>query len=263
MAWRIGVDVGGTFTDLAAVDDASGIVRLEKVPTTPADQSIGVATGLGALFARHGVPAADVTYLGHGTTVCINAVLERKGARTGLVTTQGMRDLLELRRQIRDDLYDLQADKPAPLVPRDLRREVPERALASGDVATSLDQDAVRSTIGHLVAQGVEALAVCFLHSYVHPAHERAVALLAQREFPAPYLSVSSDVLLEFRRFERLSATVLNAYGGPAMARYLRRVEERVLEPGVPARPLSLESNGGVLTVDQVREGPVYTMECG
>jgi N-methylhydantoinase A len=184
MAWRIGVDVGGTFTDLAAVDDANGIVRLEKVGTTPADQSIGVATGLGALFARHGVPAAAVTYLGHGTTVCINAVLERKGARTGLVTTQGMRDLLELRRQIRDDLYDLQADKPAPLVPRDLRREVPERMLASGAVGTPLDLDAVRSTIGHLVAQGVEALAVCFLHSYVSPAHERAVAELARRGVP-------------------------------------------------------------------------------
>ena len=115
MAWRVGVDVGGTFTDLAAVDDAGGAVRLEKVPTTPADQSLGVAAGLAALLARHGVPPAAVTYLGHGTTVCLNAVLERKGARTGLVTTQGMRDLLELRRQTRDDLYDLQADKPEPL----------------------------------------------------------------------------------------------------------------------------------------------------
>jgi len=195
--------------------------------------------------------------------VCINAVLERKGARTGLVTTQGMRDLLELRRQIRDDLYDLQADKPAPLVPRDLRREVPERAMASGDVATPLDQDAVRSTIGHLVEQGVEALAVCFLHSYVHPAHERAVALLAQREFPDLYLSVSSDVLPEFREFERLSTTVMNAYVGPVMARYLRRFEERVLALGLPARPLILQSNGGVATVDQVRERPVYTMASG
>ena len=263
MAWRIGVDVGGTFTDLAAVDDANGIVRLEKVGTTPADQSIGVATGLGALFARHGVPAAAVTYLGHGTTVCINAVLERKGARTGLVTTQGMRDLLELRRQIRDDLYDLQADKPAPLVPRDLRQEVPERMLASGDVGTPLDLDAVRSTISHLVAQGVEALAVCFLHSYVSPAHERAVAELARREFPDLYLSVSSDVLPEFREFERLSTTVMNAYVGPVMARYLRRFEERVAELGLPARPLILQSNGGVATVAQVRERPVYTMASG
>ena len=116
MAWRVGVDVGGTFTDLAAVDDANRAVRLEKVPTTPADQSIGVAAGLGALLARHGVALAAVSYLGHGTTVCINAVLERKGARTGLVITQGMRDLLELRRQIRDDLYDLQADKPSSAV---------------------------------------------------------------------------------------------------------------------------------------------------
>ena len=144
MAWRVGVDVGGTFTDLAAVDDAGGAVRLEKVPTTAADQSIDVAAGLMALLGRHGVSPAAVTYLGHGTTVCINAVLERKGARTGLVTTQGMRDLLELRRQIRDDLYDLQADKPEPVVPRDLRREVPERTLADGRVRTALDLDEVR-----------------------------------------------------------------------------------------------------------------------
>ncbi len=236
MAWRIGVDVGGTFTDLAVVDDAGGVVRLEKVPTTPADQSIGVAAGLSALVARHDVPAAAVTYLGHGTTVCINAVLERKGARTGLVTTQGMRDLLELRRQIRDDLYDLQADKPAPLVPRDLRREVPERTLASGGLATPLDVDAVRATVGALVAQGVSALAVCFLHSYVNPAHERAVAELVRREFPNLYLSISSDVLPEFREFERLSTTVMNAYVGPVMARYLARFEERVAALGFGAR---------------------------
>jgi len=263
MAWRVGVDVGGTFTDLAAVDDASGAVRLEKVPTTPADQSIGVTAGLSTLLARHGVAPAAVAYLGHGTTVCINAVLEKKGARTGLVTTQGMRDLLELRRQIRDDLYDLQADKPTPLVSRDLRREVPERTLADGAVATAVDVDAVRSAISALVVEGVEALAVCFLHSYVNPAHERQVAELVRREFPDLYLSISSDVLPEFREFERLSTTVMNAYVGPVMDRYLRRFEERVAALGLGARPLILQSNGGVATVDQVRERPVYTMASG
>jgi len=263
MAWRVGVDVGGTFTDLAAIDEAGGPVRLEKVPTTPADQSAGVAAGLKTLLRREGVSPAAVTYLGHGTTVCINAVLERKGARTGLVTTQGMRDLLELRRQIRDDLYDLQADKPEPVVPRNLRHEVPERTLADGQVVTTLDVDAVRATIGALVAEGVEALAVCFLHSYVNPAHERAVAELVRREFPDLYLSVSSDVLPEFREFERLSTTVMNAYVGPVMARYLGRFEERVAALGLGARPLILQSNGGVATVSQVRERPVYTMASG
>ncbi len=263
MAWRIGVDVGGTFTDLAAVDDASGAVRLEKVPTTPADQSAGVAAGLTALLRRHGVSPAAVTYLGHGTTVCINASLERTGARTGLVTSQGMRDLLELRRQIRDDLYDLQADKPEPVVPRDLRREVPERTLADGRVATALDLDAVRAAVAGLVAEGVEALAICFLHSYASPAAEHAAAELVRREFPQLYLSVSSDVLPEFREFERLSTTVLNAYVGPVMARYLGRFEERVAALGLAARPLILQSNGGVATVAQVRERPVYTMASG
>src|SRR5688572_15450431 len=244
MAWRIGVDVGGTFTDLAAVDEASGTVRLEKIPTTPADQSIGVAAGLTKLLERHGVSPAAVTYLGHGTTVCINAVLE-------------------LRRQIRDDLYDLQADKPEPVVPRNLRREVPERTLADGRVGTALDLDAVRAATRALVADGIEALAVCFLHSYVNPAHEGAVAELVRREFPDLYLSISSDVLPEFREFERLSTTVMNAYVGPVMARYLGRFEERVAALGLAARPLILQSNGGVATVSQVRERPVYTMASG
>ena len=263
MAWRVGVDVGGTFTDLAALDESDGALYLEKVPTTPADQSIGVVTGLTALLARSGASPAAVTYLGHGTTVCINAVLERTGARTGLVTTQGMGDLLELRRQIRDDLYDLQADKPEPVVPRDLRREVPERTRADGRVATALDLDAVRAAVAALVGQGVEALAVCFLHSYVNPAHEQAVAELVRREFPDLYRSVSSDVLPEFREFERLSTTVMNAYVGPVMARYLGRFEERVGALGLSARPLILQSNGGVSTVSQVRERPVYTMASG
>ncbi len=140
---------------------------------------------------------------------------------------------------------------------------MPERTLADGSVGTPLDLDAVRAAIGALVAEGVEALAVCFLHSYVNPAHERAVAELARREFPDLYLSVSSDVLPEFREFERLSTTVMNAYVGPVMARYLRRFEERVAALGLGARPLILQSNGGVATVDQVRERPVYTMASG
>ncbi|MGH7353211.1 MAG: hydantoinase/oxoprolinase family protein [Candidatus Rokuibacteriota bacterium] len=263
MAWRVGVDVGGTFTDLAAIDEAGGAVRLAKVPTTPADQSAGVAAGLETLLHREGVSPAAVTYLGHGTTVCINAVLERKGARTGLVTSQGMRDLLELRRQIRDDLYDLQADKPEPVVPRDLRREVPERTRADGRVATALDLEAARAAVAALVGEGVGALAICFLHSYVNPVPEQAVAELVRREFPDLYLSVSSDVLPEFREFERLSTTVMNAYVGPVMARYLGRFEERVAALGLGARPLILQSNGGVATVSQVRERPVYTIASG
>lgn len=263
MAWRVGVDVGGTFTDVAAVDDATGLVRLEKVPSTPADQSVGVAAGVQALLERHGIAPGAVSYLGHGTTVCINAVLERTGARTGLVTTRGMRDLLELRRQTRDDLYDLQADRPEPLVPRDLRREVPERTLAGGRVATPLDLGAARAAIAALAAEGVEALAVCFLHAYANPAAEQAVADLVRRDFPGLFLSLSSEVLPEFREFERLSTTVMNAYVGPVMARYLGRFEERLAGLGLGARPLIVQSNGGVATVAQVRERPVSTMASG
>jgi N-methylhydantoinase A len=262
MGYRVGVDVGGTFTDLVALEEASGRLHILKRPTTPADQSEGVADGLRALLALEGIPERAVAYLAHGTTICINAVLEKKGAATGLVTTRGMRDLLELRRQIRGDLYDLQADKPEPLVPRPRRHEVAERIRFDGTVDEPLALDEARRAIDELVQDGVRALAVFFLHSYVNPAHERAVRELVARDYPDLYLSISSEVLPEFREFERLSTTVLNAYVGPVMARYLGRLEERVRALGLPA-PYILQSNGGVATASQTRERPVFTMASG
>jgi len=261
--YRVGVDVGGTFTDLVAVDESGGDVHLVKRPTTPHDQSEGVAEGLVALLGGANVPAAAVGYLGHGTTVCINAMLERKGAVTGLITTTGMRDLLELRRQTRPRLYDLQADKPEPVIPRQLRREVSERTLFDGSVRQPIDLDDARRVLESLVADGIAALAICFLHSYVNPAHEHAVRDLAQRLYPSIYVSASSDVLAEFREFERLSTTALNAYVGPVMGRYLERLERRVTELGFEVRPFIVQSNGGVATISQVRQRPVFTMASG
>lgn len=263
MTYRIGVDVGGTFTDLVALEEKSGRVHLVKRPTTPHDQSEGVAEGLASLLALQGIPETAVVYLGHGTTVCINSVLERKGARTGLITTWGMRDLLELRRQIRQDLYDLQADKPEPLVPRHLRFEVPERTLFDGTVLQPLSLEDTRDAVERLVRDGISALAVFFLHSYVNPSHERAVRDLMARHYPNVYLSISSEVLPEFREFERLSTTVLNAYVGPVMERYLTRLEERVQGLNLHVRPYILQSNGGVATVSQAKERPVFTMASG
>lgn len=263
MRYRIGVDIGGTFTDLAALaEDGSGLI-LQKLPTTPEDPSRGFAEGLEALLGEGRLAAEAVGYLAHGTTVAINAVLEGKGARTGLLTTRGMRDLLELRRQVRDRLYDLQADKPEPLVPRRLRLEVPERVRFDGSVLVPLDLEAAAVALDTLAGEGVAALAVCFLHAYANPVHEQAVKALAAARHPRVYLSISSEILPEFREFERLSTTVLNAYVGPAMSAYLAGLDARVAGLGLRVRPHILLSNGGVVTVAQARERPVYTLASG
>jgi N-methylhydantoinase A len=259
---RVGVDVGGTFTDLAATDERGERRVVLKVPSTPDDPSRAIESALATLLGREALAPSAIGYLGHGTTVCVNAVLEGKGARTGLLTTRGMRDLLELRRQTRDHLYDLQADKPAPLVPRRLRLEIPERILFDGSVHHPLDEAAAARAIERLAADGVEAIAIAFLHSYANASHERAVKALASR-LPHLYASASSDVLAEFREYERLSTTVLNAYVGPVMNRYLGELEERVKRLGLPVRPHILLSNGGVATLAHARERPVFTMASG
>ena len=261
--YRVGVDVGGTFTDLVAVDEGGGTVHLVKRPTTPHDQSEGVAEGLVALLGAANISAGDVGYLGHGTTVCINAMLQRKGALTALITTPGMRDLLELRRQVRPHLYDLQTDKPEPVIPRHLRLEVSERTLFDGTALKPIDLGEAQAIVQRLAREGVAALAICFLHSYVNPGHERAVKELVQRLCPSMYVSASSDVLAEFREFERLSTTALNAYVGPVMDRYLAQFEGRVGALGFAVRPFIVQSNGGVATIGQVRQRPVFTMASG
>ncbi|MFQ5897919.1 MAG: hydantoinase/oxoprolinase family protein [Candidatus Methylomirabilia bacterium] len=263
MAYRIGVDVGGTFTDLVALAEDGSKLSLLKVPSTPDDPSRGLFEGLDSLLALRAIAPSEVSYLGHGTTVCLNAILERKGVKTGLVTTRGMRDLLELRRQTRDHLYDLQADKPEPLIPRPLRLEVPERTLFDGSILEPLDLEAAARALDELAEQGIRALAICFLHSYANPAHEAEVKALAAKKHPELSLSVSSEVLPEFREFERLSTTVVNAYVGPLMTHYLARVEAVVERLRLPARPHILQSNGGVVALTHARERPVFTIASG
>src|SRR3954452_12094867 len=170
--FRLGVDVGGTFTDLCIFDERGGDVEVFKTPSTPADQSIGIVAGLTALLAQSGVQPGRLGYLRHGSTVATNAMLEGKLARTGLITTAGFRDLLEIRRQKRPSLYDLFFDKPEPIVPRHLRLKVPERVSADGEIVTPLDEAAARAALTALIEAGVEALAICFLYSFVNPSHE-------------------------------------------------------------------------------------------
>src|SRR5215472_12873091 len=206
MGWQIGVDVGGTFTDLLALDPERGVFRVAKVLSTPADQSIGFITGLAELETD----LAAVAALVHGTTVATNAVLERKGARCGLITTAGFRDVLELGRRTRPNPYGMTGSFDA-LIPRELRAEVPERIDAAGRVLTSLDEAAVRQEVHRLRERGAEALVIHFIHAYANPAHEQRCAEIAREIWPNRFVTLGSDILREVREFERGSTAALTA----------------------------------------------------
>src|SRR5437870_5390066 len=233
MSSRVGVDIGGTFTDLVVVDETTGALRVGKVLTTPKDPAHGVEEGVHALLGEAGVAASSVRAVVHGTTLATNALIERKGARTALLTTAGFRDTLEIRSEGRYDMYDLFIDPPAPLVPRHLRREVPERLLADGSVLRPLDESVARRVIAALVDEGVEALAICLLHAYVNPVPERRLAEIAREIAPALPVSCSSEVVPEIREYERTSTTTANVYVVPLMARYLADLEQRMAELGL------------------------------
>ena len=262
--WRVGVDSGGTFTDICLVDEATGDVRVWKVPSTPDDPSRAIAGGAvdGLREAAHAAPA-EVAYFGHGTTVATNALIQHRGARTGLVTTEGFRDLLEIGRQRRPHLYDLQADKPPLLVARELRAEVAERLRHDGRVEKPLDDAQVRAVVRHLKAAGVRAVAICFLYCYVDPRHEQRVRAIVEQELPDTFVTCSHEVAPEFREYERLSTVVVNAYLGPVMAGYLAGLGPRLAEAGIAAIPHITQSNGGVMSFEAARAQPVRTVLSG
>jgi N-methylhydantoinase A len=263
MAWRIGVDSGGTFTDVCLFDDATGRVLVWKVASTPDDPSRGIAAGVAEALEQAGATAGQVGYFGHGTTVATNALIQHRVARTGLITTDGFRDLLEIGRQKRPDLYDTQADKPPVLVSRGLRLEVPERLRHDGSVETPLDVNALRAAARTLRDAGVEAVAVCFLYGFVSNAHEAIAARILAEEFPAAFACVSHAVAPEFREFERLSTTVVNACLGPVMQAYIRRLADRLTDLGLAVRPHLTQSNGGVISFEQAALLPVRTVLSG
>ncbi len=250
--YRIGIDVGGTFTDLVAIDD-TGNSTLAKVQTTPDDPSIGVLDGLTSLAAALNLdrPAllAQTDRIVHGTTVATNALLERKGARLGLLTTEGHRDVIEMREGLKDDRYNLRLPPPEQLVPRALRLPVRERMRADGRVETPLDPASLDSAIAALKAARVEAIAVCYLHAWRDPAHERATAAALARALPDVYVSLSSAVLPQIKEYERVSTTVVNAYVGPVLSRYLARLDARLAEAGYKGPTLIIQSHGGVAPI--------------
>ncbi|MDS0300865.1 hydantoinase/oxoprolinase family protein [Halogeometricum sp. S1BR25-6] len=255
---RVGVDVGGTFTDVALLTPEDRLVTA-KVPSTD-DQSVGVVDGIEKACAEAGIAPGEVDAFTHAMTVSVNALLEESGAETALVTTDGFRDVLEIGRQDRPDLYDLTAERPAPLVPRRRRFEVTERATEDG-IETPVDESEIRDLAAEIRACGAESVAVSLLHAYRHPENERAVAEVLREELDVS-VSASHEVLAEFREFERTSTTAVDAYVTPAIDAYVGRLEERAAELGVPT-PRIMQANGGLASASTVREHAVTTTMSG
>lgn len=270
---RLGIDVGGTFTDVVLIDDHSGDIHYTKVLTTPDNPAKGVMNGIAKILAAAGSAMADVDYIVHGTTIGTNALIERAGAKTGLITTEGFRDVLEIARVERPDagLYDMTVDLPDPLVPRYLRCEIQERVGADGQLVTPLDEESVRQAVRYLKDEGVASIAVSLLFSFLNPAHEQRIREICRELYPDAYVSLSSEVAPEFREYERTSTTVINAYLQPIVVRYLDSLVERLEEQYGPVAPSAgsgqalriMQASGGCMTVEAARDHAVQMVNSG
>ena len=264
MSYRLGVDIGGTFTDFALYDEQSGELAIHKQLTTPDDPSRAVLEGSVALLLREGVDIGVVREIVHGTTLVTNSVIERKGPRTGLLTTKGFRDILDMRQEKRYDVFDLRLAFPDPIVPRRMRGEVTERCHYDGRVELPLDLDGARNELAHLVEEHqIKSLSICLLHSYANPTHEQALARMAREEFPGLAVSLSSEVCPEWREFERFSTTTINAYTQPMFDEYLGRLEIGLKNSGFIGQFFVMSSSGGTLTPETARRFPVRVIESG
>src|SRR4051794_4572732 len=261
-SFRAGIDIGGTFTDIVLLAD-SGERHTRKVPSSVDDYARAIVDGLAALLAKIGAAPDAIAELLHGTTVASNAILEHKGARTGLITTKGFRDVLEIRNLRMPRLYDMSWTKPPPLVPRRLRVEVDERVNAQGGIDRPLDEASVERAVRFLVDEGVEAIAICLLHSYLNPAHELRVKEIVSGVAPDVTLCVSAEVLPVINEYERTSTTVINAYVRPIVERYLNRLIGEVKRTGIDAPLLLMQSNGGLTTARAAAVTPMHIIESG
>ncbi|MGN6771916.1 MAG: hydantoinase B/oxoprolinase family protein [Rhizobiaceae bacterium] len=261
--YRIGFDIGGTFTDFILLDSQASTIRLHKCLTTPHDPSEGALAGLGELLAAAGVKLSEVGEIIHGTTLVTNALVERKGAKLGMITTKGFRDIIEIGTEQRYDIYDLFLQYPDPLVGRQLRLEVAERMDRDGEIVTPLDVDDVAKAAKQFAAEGVGAIAVCFLHSYRNPQHERAAAEALRRELPDIPISISSAVVAEIWEYQRFVTTCANAYVQPLMDRYLRRLEQELHLRGFGGDLRLMQSAGGLVSPDTARAYPIRLLESG
>ncbi len=262
-SWRIGVDIGGTFTDIVLWDSQSGQLILDKILTTPDDPSLAVLEGVERILKENGISVEALTSVIHGTTLVANALIERKGATTGLITTSGFRDVLEIGREWRYDLFNLDIEMPKPLVPRHLRFEATERIGPDGDILVKLDETTLQSTISILRDAGVESLAVCLLHAYLNPAHEQTIGRVIQREFPDMALSLSSDVSPELGEYERSSTTTANAYVHPTFRNYVHRLVGALSDLGYDRELLLVLSDGRCVQADVATRYPIRLVQSG
>jgi N-methylhydantoinase A len=258
-AIRLSADVGGTFTDVAAFDEATGALRLGKTLTTPQRLVTGIEDGVGKAGSRF---SAARLFL-HGTTVAINTILERSGARCALLTTQGFRDIYEIGRVNRPESYNLFFNKHAPLIDRDLRFEIMERINAQGSVLIPLDEEQVRAVVRNAVKEGVQAIAILFLHSYRNPAHEQRAKAIVEQEFPGIFVTASHELSQEYREYERTSTAAANAYVGPRVQRYLTEMESHLDDAGFGGNFLIVQSTGGLFDVGDARRSCIRMLESG
>jgi N-methylhydantoinase A len=260
--FRVGVDIGGTFTDLLAMDERSGRTFVLKQPST-ASPVEAVVDGIRTLGVRHGIDGPQIGYFAHGTTIGANTLLQRSGARVGVLTTRGFRDVLELRRLRLPSAQDFFTPRPRSLVPRRLVREIDERMLANGQVYRPIHRDDVLAAVEDLRAQQVEAVAACFLHSYRNPEHEHTAKRWIEEGWPRLYVCTSAQVWPEQREYERFLISVMNAHIGSRMRDYLGSLEGALSDLGVGCRIFSTKSNGGVMTASRAAERPVETLLSG
>jgi N-methylhydantoinase A len=262
-SYRLGCDIGGTFTDFVLVNDETGDFQINKCLTTPADPSDAVEEGIRGLLERVPGFMPKIDEIIHGTTLVINAIIERKGAKTALITTRGFRDVLELGREIRYDAYDVFAEYPEPLVPRSLRKEVGERITADGRVIAKLNGGEVNEVLAGLIESGIESLAVCLINSYENPIHEIQIKKIVNEKAPDLSLSISYEVLPQIREYERTCTTATNAYVKPITAKYLAKLSARLESLGFQGKLFIMLSSGGITSVETAREYPVRIIESG
>jgi N-methylhydantoinase A len=261
--YRLGSDIGGTFTDFVLLNDETGEVQIYKCLTTPKDPSEAVQTGIEELKRKVPDCVDRLDQVIHGTTLVINSIIERKGAVTGLITTKGFKDILEIGREKRYDNYDIFAEYPIPLVPRPFRREVDERIYSNGKIIKKLSRKEVETILRQLVEDGIRSLAVSFLHAYENPSHERLVKDIVQKKAPGMEISISSEVLPEIREYERTSTTVANAYVKPLTKRYMTSLSDRLAGLGFRRKLYIMLSSGGITSVETAKEFPVRLIESG
>ena len=263
MKYMIGVDVGGTFTDFSLFDAEKKELSHFKLSSTPDDPSRAIVSGIIELMKIKNISSKEVDYLAHGTTVATNALIEKRGAKTALITTKGFKDLLEIGRQTRPGLYNILQNKPEMLVPAEWRCEVTERLYYNGEVCTPLNEAEVEEAVNMLRDDDVEAIAVCTLFSYINPEHEEKIEKIIKKVFPKAYVSLSNEIVPEFREYSRMSTTVLNAYLGPVMKKYVTNFENSIKEIGIEVDPYVTQSNGSIISISETIENPIRTAVSG